>query len=222
MKILLIEDDAYIAEFIKKGLEEESHLVEVASDGENGLHLAITGDFDLIVLDIMLPKLDGIDVCKRIRKQKISTPVIMLTAKETVKDRVAGLEAGADDYITKPFSFDEFLARIRAISRRKKQEVIDLAFGELRLDIISRRVFFKDTEIILRPKEYALLHYLLNNRGRVLSRAQILENVWGYQYDPSTNIVDVYVKNLREKLNPFFDVNVVRTVRGMGYMMEDA
>jgi DNA-binding response OmpR family regulator len=222
MRILLVEDDAHIAEFLKKGLEEESHFVEIAVDGESGLELAQTGEYDLLVLDVMLPKVGGIDVCKRIRKQRIQTPIIMLTAKEAVKDRVAGLEAGADDYITKPFSFDEFLARIRAVSRRKKHELIDLEFGDLRLDIISRRVYFRDTEVILRPKEYGLLYYLLENRGRVLSRTQILENVWGYQYDPSTNVVDVYIKNLREKLNPFFDVNIIRTVRGMGYMLEDS
>ena len=222
MKILLVEDDVHIAGFIKKGLEEEYHVVDAAEDGDEGLELALTGEYDLIVLDIMLPKVSGIDVCKRIRKERIQTPVIMLTAKEAVKDKVRGFEAGADDYLTKPFAFDEFLARIRAISRRKRLEVMDLTFGDLRLDVISRRVFYGDTEIILRPKEYALLNYLLHNQGRVLSRTQILENVWGYQYDPSTNVVDVYVRNLREKLNPLFDSNIIRTVRGMGYMLEDS
>jgi DNA-binding response OmpR family regulator len=222
MKLLLIEDDAHIAEFIKKGLEEESHIVDLAVDGEDGLDLAVTYEYDIIVLDVMLPKINGIDVCRKIRNKGIHTPIIMLTAKEAVKDKVKGLEAGADDYLTKPFSFDEFLARIRAISRRKRLDVMDLTLGDLRLDVISRRVFYGDTEIILRPKEYALLNYLLNNQGRVLSRTQILENVWGYQYDPSTNVVDVYIRNLREKLNPLFDSNIIRTVRGMGYMLEDS
>lgn len=221
MKILLIEDDTYIAEFLKKGLEEESHIVSLAVDGESGLDLALSEDFDLIVLDVMLPLKSGIDVCREIREAGSQTPIIMLTAKETVKDKVSGLEAGADDYMTKPFSFDEFLARIRAVSRRKHHELISLNHGELKIDIIARRVFFRSEEIFLRPKEYALLHYLLKNKGRVLSRTQILENVWGYQYDPSTNVVDVYIKNLREKLNPLFALNVIRTVRGTGYMMEE-
>lgn len=222
MKILLIEDDIYISDFITKGLKEEFYVVDHAADGDEGLNLALSQEYDLIVLDVMLPSVGGIDVCKKIREAGTHTPIIILTARETVKDKVMGLEAGADDYMTKPFSFDEFLARIRAVTRRKRDDIANFNHGELRVDIIARRVFFRDEEIFLRPKEYALLLYMLKNKGRVLSRTQILENVWGYQYDPTTNVVDVYIRNLRTKFNPYFGVNVIRTVRGMGYMMEDS
>ena len=220
MKILLIEDDRNITRFIKKGLQEESYVVDHAADGEEGLYFAKEVEYDLIILDIMLPKMDGIEVCKKIRAIGIHTPVIMLTAKITVKDKVKGLESGADDYITKPFSFEELLARVRAILRRKESKIIELHYEELRIDIIAHRVFFKDKEIILRPKEFAILKYLLGKKGRILTRTQILENVWGYDYDPNTNVIDVYIKFLREKLNPLFKKDIIRTVRGMGYMIE--
>jgi len=220
MKILLIEDDKYIAEFIKKGLKEELFIVTHARDGEEGIDCACYEDHDLILLDIMLPKKNGIEVCRELRNRGVETPVIMLTAKSEVKDKVLGLESGADDYITKPFSFDEFLARINAVLRRKKTKIEERVYGSLRVDIISHRVYFDETEVILRPKEYAMLKYLLSNKGRVINRTQILENVWGYDYDPSTNIVDVYIRALREKLVPLFKKDIIRTVRGMGYMVE--
>jgi DNA-binding response OmpR family regulator len=220
MKILLIEDDKYIAEFIKKGLKEELFVVTHARDGEEGVDCAFYEDHDLIVLDIMLPKKTGIEVCRELRSRGVETPIVMLTAKNEVKDKVLGLESGADDYITKPFSFDEFLARIHAALRRKKTKIAELVYDKLRVDTISHRVFFDETEVILRPKEYAVLKYLFGNKGRVINRTQILENVWGYDYDPSTNIVDVYIRSLREKLVPLFKKDIIRTVRGMGYMVE--
>jgi len=220
MKILLIEDDRYIAEFINKGLREESYAVDHAVDGEEGLVFVTTGEYDLIILDIMLPKINGIKVCQEIRKSGIQTPVMMLTAKDTVKDKVSGLDSGADDYVTKPFSFEEFLARIRTLLRRKNNKIIELKYEDLIIDTFAHRVFFRDEEIIFRPKEYALLQYLISNKGRILTRTQILENVWGYNYDPSTNVVDVYIKFLRGKLKPFFEKDIIRTVRGMGYMLE--
>ncbi len=222
MRILLIEDDSYIAEFIGKGLQEETYSVEHAGSGEEGLSLIEINEYDLIILDIMLPKMNGIDLCKVLRKRGVETPVIMLTAKDSVKDKVSGLECGADDYITKPFSFDEFLARVHANLRRRQDKIIDLHFGDLRVDTISHRVFYSNEEVILRPKEYAMLTYLLGNQGRILTRTQILESVWGYNYDPSTNIVDVYIKTLREKLTPLFLKDIIRTVRGMGYVMENS
>ena len=220
MKILLIEDDKSIASFIIKGLREESFVVTHTIDGWEGVSLAVAGDYDLIVLDIMLPGIGGLEICRELRKKGIETPVIILTAKNSVKDKVNGLEAGADDYITKPFSFEEFLARVQAALRRRHGKIVELSYGALRVDIISHRVFIGEDEIILRPKEYAMLKYLLANQGRILSRNQILENVWGYRRDPSTNIVDVYIKTLRGKLNPFFEKDIIRTVRGMGYMIE--
>ena len=221
MNILLIEDDSYIAEFISKGLREETYAVDHAGSGEDGLSYVERSAYDLIILDIMLPKINGIEVCKLLRKRGVETPVIMLTSKNSVKDKVSGLECGADDYITKPFSFDEFLARIHAILRRRQGKIIELIFGDLRVDTISHRAFFKNEEVILRPKEYAMLTHLLSNQGRILTRTQILENVWGYNYDPSTNIVDVYIKTLRQKLTPLFKKDIIRTVRGMGYMIEN-
>ncbi len=187
-----------------------------------GLSRIERGAYDLIILDIMLPEMNGIEVCKELRKRGVETPVIMLTAKNSVKDKVSGLQCGADDYITKPFSFDEFLARIHAIMRRRQGKIIELIFGDLKLDTISHRVFFRNEEVILRPKEYAVLKFLLGNQGRILTRTQVLENVWGYNYDPATNIVDVYIKTLREKLTPLFQHDIIRTVRGMGYMIEGA
>ncbi len=177
--------------------------------------------YDLVILDLMLPKMDGISLCRKIRAKKITTPVIMLTAKITVKERVMGFEAGADDYLTKPFSFEELLARVRALQRRVNLKSADLIYGSLRIDLLAHRAFFVGREIFFRPKEFAMLCYLLRNVGRVISRTRILENVWGYDFDPQTNVVDVYISHLRKKLEPLFSKNIIRTVKGMGYMIED-
>ncbi len=222
MRILLVEDEKGVAHFVKKGLEEENYTVDLATDGEVGLHLALTEQYDQIVLDIMLPKVDGFEICKTIRENGIQTPILMLTARITVQDKVKGLDWGADDYLTKPFSFEEFLARVRALGRRKGDALIEINLGDLRLDMQSHRVFIDRQEIVLRPKEYAILVYLVRNKGRIVSRTQILENIWGYDFDPSTNIVDVQIKSLRKKLGQFSSQKYIRTVRGMGYLFEDS
>jgi len=221
MKILLVEDEKGVAGFIKKGLEEEQYAVDLAVDGEAGLSLAFVNQYDLIILDIMLPGINGIELCTRIRKKKIQTPVMMLTAKDTVKDKVVGLDSGADDYITKPFAFDEFIARVRALLRRKQDSLVELRYRELRIDTLSHKVYVGDREIPLRPKEYAILLYLLRNKGQALSRTQIIENVWGYDFNPNTNIVDVHIKSLREKIADFIPSDFIRSVRGTGYMIEE-
>lgn len=220
MRILLVEDEEGVANFIKKGLIEEHYAVDLAVDGEEGRALAVANPYDLIILDIMIPGMNGIELCKEIRQKKIQTPVLMLTAKDSVKDKVAGLDSGADDYLTKPFSFEEFIARIRALLRRRQDALVELRHKDLRIDVLSHRVFAGENEIVLRPKEYAILVYLVRNRGRVLSRTQIIENVWGYDFNPNTNIVDVHIKSLREKIGEFVSPDFIRSVRGTGYMVE--
>jgi DNA-binding response OmpR family regulator len=220
MRILVVEDEKGVAGFIKKGLEEETYTVDVASDGEGGLDFVAINDYDLIILDIMLPGISGIEVCKRMRQRGIETPIMMLTARDSVTDKVLGLDSGADDYLTKPFLFEEFVARVRALLRRRTTELADLQYGDLRIDIRSHRVYACDKEIMLRPKEFAILEYLLRNKGRVLSRTQILENVWGYHYDHTSNIVDVHMKSLREKINEVCNKDYIRTVRGIGYSLD--
>jgi DNA-binding response OmpR family regulator len=221
MRILLVEDEKNVAAFIKKGLEEERYTVDRASDGEEGLLYALSSLYDVIVLDIVLPLLSGIEVCKHIRQKGLQTPILMLTARDTVTDKVHGLDSGADDYLTKPFVFEEFLARIRALVRRKGTEIAQLQCRDLRIDILSHKAYINDQEIVLRPKEFAILEYLLRNKGRVLSRTQILENIWGYNYDPTTNIVDVHIKSLREKINAVSNEEYIRTVRGVGYSIDE-
>jgi DNA-binding response OmpR family regulator len=220
MRILLVEDETGVASFIRRGLEEENYTVDHAADGEEGLSLALINQYDLIILDIMLPRVNGIDVCKQIRQKSIQTPVMMLTAKDSVKDKVIGLDCGADDYMTKPFSFAEFVARVRALLRRKQDSLIELRYRTLRIDTLSHKVYAGDKEIMLRPKEFAILLYLLRNKGRVLSRTQIIENVWGYDFNPTTNIVDVHIKSIREKINEFTPSDFIRSVRGTGYMID--
>jgi DNA-binding response OmpR family regulator len=220
MRILMVEDEKGVANFIKKGLSEEHYAVDLAVDGEEGRALAFANSYDLIILDIMLPGINGIDLCKAIRQKKIQAPVLMLTAKDSVRDRVTGLDSGADDYLTKPFSFEELNARVRAMLRRRQNPLEELRHKDLRVDVLSHRVFAGKNEIILRAKEYAILVCLVRNRGRVLSRTQIIENVWGYDFDPVTNIVDVHVKALREKIGKFVSYNVIKSVRGSGYMIE--
>lgn len=221
MRILLVEDEKGVAHFIKKGLEEEHYAIDHAVDAEEGLGLVAVNEYDMIILDIMLPNMSGIDLCREIRKKGIQAPVMMLTARDTIDDKVTGLDSGADDYMTKPFSFDEFLARVRALLRRKQDKLTELTCGELKIDALAHRAFASNKEIMLRPKEYAILVYLLRNRGRVISRTQILENVWGYDFNPNTNIVDVHIKSLRERLDEANILNLIRSVRGVGYMIDN-
>lgn len=220
MKILLVEDEVSVASFIKLGLEAENNTVDVADNGEEGLHLAKTESYELIILDVVLPNVSGIDICLEVRKQDIDTPILMLTTKTEVKDKVKGLDSGADDYLSKPFSFDELLARIRSITRRKSTPIQKLKIRELHLNKQSRRVFLGTQEIHLRPKEYAILEYLMLNKEQVMSRTKILENVWGYDFDPNTNLIDVHIRTLRSKIAEFTDQEYICTVRGLGYLIE--
>ena len=220
MRILLVEDEKNVAAFIKKGLEEETYTVNVAEDGPEGLLMATSADFDLIILDIMLPGMNGIEVCKTLRAKGINKPILMLTAVDSVERKVEGLESGADDYLVKPFAFTELLARIKALLRRAPDIVSELALSDLRIDLLSRRVYRGNKEVVLTLKEFSLLEYLLRNKHRVLSRTQIIENVWGYDFSPGTNIVDVHIKSLREKVDAGFESKLIHTVRGTGYIMK--
>jgi len=218
--MLLVEDEKGVANFIKKGLEEEHYTIDHALNSAEGLTFISVNQYDLIILDIMLPGMSGIDLCKEIRKKGVASPILMLTARDSIDDKVRGLDSGADDYMTKPFSFEEFLARVRALLRRKQDKLTELTYGALKIDTIAHRAFIDDKDIMLRPKEYAILLHLLRNRGRVLSRTQILENVWGYDFNPNTNIVDVHIKSLREKLDDAGMTGLIRSVRGVGYMID--
>jgi heavy metal response regulator len=222
MRILVVEDEKKVASFIKKGLEEEHYAVDIAYDGEEGLDLAQINEYDLILLDIMLPKLDGVEVLRRIRGNGSSVPILILTAKDSVEDIVTGLDTGSDDYLTKPFSFAELVARVRALLRRKAKEKTDiLTVGDLSLSTSTHRVKRGAREIELTPKEYALLEYFMRNPNRILTRTLITEHVWDYHFDPETNVIDVYVNYLRKKIDHGFQKKLIHTIRGAGYMMRD-
>ena len=222
MRILLVEDDADLAQFIRKGLKEEQYAVDVASDGEEGLELALHNAYDLLILDIGLPKLDGLALCRRIRDKGNMTPVLLLTARNTVEDKVSGFDTGADQFLPKPFAFVELLAQIRALLRRgSAQQIVQLQVADLRLDPASHRVWRAGKEIALTNKEYALLEFLLRNKNRVLTRTAIIEHVWDISYDPMTNIVDAHIRALRAKIDRDFSPPLIATVRGAGYMLEE-
>ncbi len=221
MRILIVEDEKKIADFIKRGLKEEGYAVDLAHDGENGLFLAKTNNYDLILLDLMLPKLDGITLCRKLREAKISTPLIMLTAKDAVREKVIGLDAGADDYLTKPFAFEELLARIRAILRKKgASEATKLEVGDLSLDLHTHKVARAGKEIELTAKEYALLEYLMRNSGSIVTRTMISEHVWDIDFDTFTNVIDVYINYLRNKIDTGHSKKLIQTVRGRGYILK--
>jgi len=223
MRILLVEDDKGIVRFVKKGLLENSFSVEVATDGEEGLNSVLHMKYDLIVLDIMLPKMDGREVLRRIRSMDIQTPVIFLTAKDSENDIVKGLNLGADDYLTKPFSFNELLARIQAILRRGKAVAFPsrLQVANLILESDGHRVFREKVKIELTPKEYALLEFFMRHPGEIVTRTMISEKVWDYHFDTSTNIIDVHVSHLRNKIDKDFELKLLHTVKGVGYVLED-
>lgn len=222
MKILVVEDEKKVASFIKKGLEEEYYSVDVAFDGKEGSKLALNEEYDLIILDLMLPYKDGISILKEIRNEKIFTPVLILTARDTVQDKVNGLDTGADDYLSKPFSFEELLARIRALLRRNSLEKNNyLQAGDLKLDIEKHKIFRNDVEIILTPKEFAVLEYLLRNKNRVISRTKLSEHIYEFHFDPETNVIDVFINKLRNKVDKGFEKQVIQTVRGVGYLIKD-
>ena len=221
MRILVVEDDRKVASFIRKGLEEEGHAVEVVGDGAAAVdHVLGSAGYDLLVLDVMLPKRDGFAVLKTLREHRVRTPVLMLTARDGVADRVAGLDLGADDYLTKPFAFEEFLARVRALLRRGAvQTAPALRLADLTLDPATREVARGGRRISLTAREYALLDYFLRNVGRVLTRPMIAQHVWGLDFDPESNVVDVYVGYLRRKIDGEGERRLVHTVRGAGYRM---
>lgn len=222
MRILVIEDEKKIADFIKRGLKEEGYAIDTSYDGENGFFLAKTNDYDLILLDLMIPKIDGLTLCKKIKAEKISTPVIMLTAKSAIKDKVAGLDSGADDYLTKPFAFEELLARIRAVLRKKDvKSLTKLQVDDLILDLVTHKVTRGGREIELTAKEYALLEYLMSNAGAVVTRTMISEHVWDIDFDTFTNVIDVYVNYLRNKIDAGFSKKLIQTVRGRGYILKN-
>lgn len=223
MRVLLVEDDARTASFILKGLRQAGFAVDHAPDGEDGLHLASTEPYDAAVVDIMLPKLDGLTLLDELRKRKVMTPVIVLSARSTVDDRIKGLQAGGDDYLVKPFAFSELLARIQALIRRAYAvaEPTSLSVGELSIDLLRRKVLRGEREIELRPREFALLEYLMRNAGRVVSRTMIMEHVWDYNFDPQTNVVEAHICRLRNKVDRPFDCKMIHTVRGVGYVLEE-
>jgi heavy metal response regulator len=222
MYILVVEDDRKVAEFLRKGLQEEGYTIDVAHNGENGLSLALVNQYDLIILDIMLPVRNGLGILKELRNQRISIPVLMLTARDSLEDKIQGLDFGADDYLTKPFAFAELLARIRAILRRGKSErPAELTAADLTLDPVTRKVRRSGKEIELTNREYALLEYFLHNKNQVLTRSRISEHVWGYQFDTGTNIVSVYINYLRSKIDSGFDKKLIHTVRGVGYVLKE-
>jgi len=223
MKILLIEDDCRTAAFIMKGLKQEGYTLEHAADGLDGLFRAGAEDYDLIIIDIMLPKLDGLTVIEELRQKKIITPIIVLSARSSVDDRIRGLQKGGDDYLVKPFAFSELLARIQALLRRSSAvaEPGTLTVGDLRIDLFSRKVFRGKDRIEIQPLEYALLEYLMRNAGRVVSKTMIMEHVWEYNFDPQTNVVEARICRLRDKVDRPYKNALIHTVRGFGYVLEE-
>lgn len=222
MKILIVEDEKKVASFIKRGLEDESYQVTVSHDGVDGLKRAGSGEFDLIILDCMLPKKDGLAVLHELREAGSQVPVLMLTAKADTMDVVTGLDAGADDYLAKPFAFAELQARVRALIRRSEQDRgAEIRFADLRLDPVNHKVWRGQTEIVLTAKEYNLLAYMVRNAGTVLSRANIADNCWEYPFETFTNIIDVYINYLRKKVDGKFTTKLIHTVRGQGYILKE-
>ena len=221
MHALLIEDDNTIAEFVARGLREAGFAVDRVSDGAEGLVTALDQAYDVAVVDVMLPKRDGLSVIEELRRKGVMTPVLILSARQTVDDRVRGLQAGGDDYLTKPFAFAELLARVQALVRRASRtpEPTTLTVEDLVLDLLSRRVSRGGTQVDLRPREFALLEYLMRNTGKVVSKTMILSHVWEYNFDPQTNIVDVLVSRLRDKVDRPFETKLIHTVRGVGYVL---
>src|SRR5512142_3303132 len=224
MRLLVVEDDRTIASFLVKGLQEAGFAVDHADEGRRGLALAVTTPYDAAVVDLMLPGLDGLSLIEDLRRRAIRTPVIILSARRSVDDRVRGLQAGGDDYLVKPFAFSELLARVQALIRRSTGETqpTRLAVGDLSMDLITRRVERAGTAIELRPREFTLLEYLMRNAGRVVSKTMIMEHVWNYSFDPRTNVVDVLVFRLREKIDREFEPKLLQTVRGIGYVLKQA
>jgi two-component system OmpR family response regulator len=223
MRILLVEDDLRIASFIIKGLRATGYAVDHAADGEEGLHLALTEPYDTAIIDIMLPKLDGLALIERMRKEKVNTPVIILSARDSIDDRVKGLQTGGDDYLTKPFAFSELLARVQALIRRAGgiSEPTQLNVGDLSINLLTREVTRGGRKIELQPLEFSLLEYLVRSKGRIVSKTMIMEHVWDYNFDPQTNVVEVRISRLRDKIDRGVDKKLIHTVRGVGYVVKE-
>lgn len=224
MKVLAIEDDQKVLSYIQKGLEEEGYTVDTAADGKDGLFLATTENYDVMIIDRMLPNVDGLKIIKTMRGNEITTPVLILSALGEVDDRVEGLRSGGDDYLTKPFAFAELLARIEVLFKRQHQTIAQntiLKAGDLELDLLSRKVTRGDTTIDLQTREFRLLEYMLRHKGQVVTRTMLLENVWHYHFDPQTNVIDVHISRLRGKIDKGFDTQIIKTVRGAGYIIDD-
>ncbi|MCY4513630.1 MAG: response regulator transcription factor [Candidatus Tectomicrobia bacterium] len=222
MRLLVIEDEQKVANFIRQGLEEEGYAVDHAADGVSGLQIGLESLHDVIVLDVMLPRLDGLSVLQQLRQANVATPVLLLTVRATIEDKVLGLDAGADDYLTKPFAFEEFVARVRALLRRRAETAPPiLQVSDLALDPARRVVSRDGTKIDLTPREFALLDYFMRNPDRVLTRTMIANRVWDYTFDTSTNVIDVYVNYLRKKIDSGHDSKLIHTVRGVGYVMKE-
>ncbi|HSC33766.1 MAG TPA: response regulator transcription factor [Thermodesulfobacteriota bacterium] len=224
MRVLVVEDDKKIASFVMNGLRQAGFAVDHAGDGEEGVHLAMHESYDAAVIDIMLPKLDGLSLIDEIRRSGVKTPVLILSARRTVDDRVKGLEAGGDDYLTKPFAFSELLARVQALIRRSSGSTgaTYLKTGDLSMDLLTRRVVRAGEDIELQPKEFSLLEYFMRNPGRVVSKTLIMEHIYDYNFDPQTNVVDVLVCRLRNKLDKDFDSKMIQTIRGVGYVLKES
>ena len=224
MRVLVVEDDAKIADFVTAGLQQAGFAVDRAADGDEGLHLVVTEPYDTVVVDVMLPKLDGLSLIAEMRRRKVNTPVLILSAKRTVDDRIKGLQKGSDDYLTKPFVFAELLARVQALIRRASGETepTRLIVGDMLLDLLTRQVTRAGQRLELQPREFALLEYLMRNAGRVISKTMILEHVWDYHFDPQTNVVDVLVSRLRSKVDKDQSEKRIHTIRGVGYVLRSA
>jgi two-component system OmpR family response regulator len=224
MRLLLVEDDIKIAQFVVNGLKEAGFAVDHAANGEDGLHLALTEPYDIAVVDLMLPKVDGLTLIEEVRRNDINTPVLILSAKRSVDDRVKGLKTGSDDYLVKPFAFSELLARVQALIRRSTQVTApsELKVADLMLDLDKRKVFRADEEILLQPLEFSLLEYLMRNAGRVVSKTMIMEHVWDYNFSPQTNVVEARICYLRNKIDKNLDRKLIHTVRGVGYVLKEA
>lgn len=222
MRILVVEDEKKVASFIKKGLEEELFQVETASNGKEGLDLALRGEYDLIISDIMMPQMNGIQMVKELRSKSIETPILLLTIKDSTADKVDGLDSGADDYLTKPFAFEELIARVRALLRRKETQKSNvLTINDLRMDLVAHKVLRNNKEIVLTPREYSILEYLLRNKNKIVSRTKLIEHVYDFHFDSGTNVIDVYINKLRSKIDQNSDKQLIQTVRGTGYIIKE-
>jgi DNA-binding response OmpR family regulator len=222
MRILVVEDEKKVASFIKKGLEEELYEVDTAANGKEGFELGLTDEYDLIISDIMMPIMNGIQLTKELRKNKITTPILLLTVKDSTKDKVEGLDSGADDYLSKPFAFEEFIARVRALLRRTETQKNNLlTVQDLSIDLASHKITRAGKDIILTPKEYSILEYLLRNKNKIVSRTKLIEHVYDFHFDSGTNVIDVHINKLRTKVDHNFSKQLINTVRGVGYIIKE-